>query len=225
MLGVGKRFNHSILRKFGIFIQPQALSHSECEQLCAEAQAGRLDRATVGTPSSSDPTIQVYENVRRTKYVRVSPETLASLEKRFLELRPGLNAFFEAQLDGCAGTQMLAYRSGDFFRAHQDAPDDPAQPCPAAIRRRKVSAILFLNEQAKKLQPGGYTDGSLIFHGLLDGKGAQGAGIAVVPESGMLVAFRSTVWHSVNEVSAGTRYTLVTWFESAAAEHASAAGA
>jgi predicted 2-oxoglutarate/Fe(II)-dependent dioxygenase YbiX len=223
MLGVGKRFNHAILRKFGIFIQPLALSRSECEQVCAEAQAAQLDRATVGSASSGDSTTQVYENVRRTKYVRVSPETLASLEKRFLTLRPGLDAFFDEKLDRCAGTQLLAYQPGDFFRAHQDTPD-AGQPCPAEIRRRKVSAILFLNEQSKTPRPGEYSGGSLIFHGLLDSKGAQGTGIAVVPERGMLVAFRSTVWHRVNEVAAGTRYTLVTWFESEAAQ-ASAAGA
>jgi SM-20-related protein len=224
MLGVGKRFNHVILRKFEIFVKPQALSRSECEQLCAEAQAGRLDRATVGTPSSSDPATQIYENVRRTKYVRVSPETLAALEKRFVALRPELDAFFKVPLDRCAGTQLLAYQPGDFFRAHQDTPDDPAQPCPAEIRRRKISAILFVNDQAKKPRTGEYSDGALIFHGLLDGKKSQGAGIAVAAEAGMLVAFRSTVWHSVNEVTAGTRYSLVTWFESQA-EQASAAGA
>lgn len=226
MLGVGKRFNHAVLRKLGIFIRPQVLNRAECERLCAEAAAGRLDRATVGTPSSGDPTSQVYENVRRTKYVRVSPETVASLEQRLLALRPELDAFFSVQLERCAGTQLLAYQPGDFFRAHQDTPDSLEQPCPPEIRRRKVSTILFLNEQSKEPKPGEYNGGSLIFNGLLDGKGAQGTGIAVVPESGLLVAFRSTVWHRVSDVSAGTRYTLVTWFEEESApESFSVAGA
>ena len=79
----------------------------------------------------------------------------------------------------------------DFFRAHQDAPDSADQPCPPEIRRRKVSTILFLNEQSKKREPDEYGGGSLFFNGLLDKKGAQGAGIAVVPERGLLVAFRS----------------------------------
>lgn len=223
MLSVGKRFNHAILRKCGIFLKGGVLSPSECEQLCAEALTQKLDRATVGTPSTSDPSTQVYENVRRTKYVRISSETLGSLEERFLALRPEIDAFFNLQLDRCAGTQLLAYQPGDFFRAHQDAPDDPDQPCPREIRRRKVSAILFLNQQARSPGAGEYSGGSLIFHGLLDGKGAQGSGMAVAPEAGMLVAFRSTAWHRVDEVTAGTRYTLVTWFQSAAEEQASAA--
>jgi SM-20-related protein len=226
MLGVGKGFNHAVLRKLGVFIRPQVLNLPECEPLCAEAAGGHLDRATVGTPSGADPTTQVYENVRRTKYVRVSPETVASLEERLLALRPEIEAFFDLHLAGCAGTQLLAYQPGDFFRPHQDAPDSTDQPCPAEIRRRRVSTILFLNEQSKKPGPGQYSGGSLIFNGLMDGKGAKGAGIGVVPESGLLVAFRSTVWHHVNEVSAGTRYTLVTWFEEATtAESAAAAGA
>ena len=226
MLGVGKHFNHAVLRKLGIFIRPQVLNRAECERLCAEAGAGQLDRATVGTPSSGDPTTQVYENVRRTRYVRVSPETIASLEQRLLALRPELDAFFHVQLERCAGTQLLAYQPGDFFRAHQDTPDSPDQPCPAEIRRRKVSTILFLNEQSEKPKPSEYNGGSLVFNGLLDAKGARGAGIAVIPESGLLVAFRSTIWHHVREVSAGTRYTLVTWFEEQKApESFSVAGA
>jgi predicted 2-oxoglutarate/Fe(II)-dependent dioxygenase YbiX len=225
MLGVGKRFNHTMLRKLGVFIRAQVLNPAECEQLCAEAAAGRLDRATVGTPTSSDHRTQVYENVRRTKYVRVAPRTIASIEQRLLALRPELTEFFKLPLENCAGTQLLAYQPGDFFRAHQDAPDDPDIPCPAEIRRRRVSAILFLNPQSEKPKAGEYSGGSLIFNGLLDGKGAQGTGVSVVPESGLLVAFGSTVWHHVNEVSGGTRYTLVTWFEEAAAERCSAASA
>jgi predicted 2-oxoglutarate/Fe(II)-dependent dioxygenase YbiX len=225
MLGVGKRFNHAALRKLGIFVRAEALSRAECERLCAEAASARLERATVGTPSSGDAATQVYENVRRTKYVRVAPQTIASLEQKFLALRLELDAFFDVRLERCAGTQLLAYQPGDFFRAHQDAPDSSDQPCPAEIRRRKVSAILFLNEQSKTPAAGEYSGGALIFSGLLDGKGAQGAGIAVVPESGLLVAFRSTVWHHVSEVSAGTRYTLVTWFEQKAWESVSAARA
>jgi SM-20-related protein len=213
MPGVGKRFNHAVLRKLGVFIRAQVLNRAECEQLCAEATASRLDRATVGTPSSGESTTQVYESVRRTKYVRVAPDTIASLEQRLLALSPELDKFFGVQLDRCAGTQLLAYQPGDFFRAHQDTPDSPDQPCPAEIRRRKISTILFLNEQAKNPTPAEYDGGALIFNGLLDAKGAQGAGIGVIPESGLLVAFRSTVWHHVSEVSAGTRYTLVTWFE------------
>ncbi len=175
--------------------------------------------------SGNDQAMQVYENVRRTKYVRLSSKRRAALEDRFQALRPEVEAFFGLQLDRCSGTQLLAYQPGDYFRAHQDAPDDPNQPCPPELRRRKVSAILFLNGQAKKPKQGEYGGGSLIFPGLLDGKGAQGSGIAVVPEPGLFVAFLSTVWHRVDEVTTGTRYTLVTWFESAAEEKASAAGA
>ncbi len=226
MLGVGKRFNHAALRKLGVFIRPQVLDRAECERLCAEAATGRLDRATVGTPSSGDPATQIYEKMRRTKYVRVAPATMASLEQRLLALRSEFDAFFELRLKRCAGTQLLAYQPGDFFRAHQDAPDSPDQPCPPEIRRRKVSTILFLNEQSKKPKPDEYSGGTLSFNGLLDDKAAKGAGIAVVPERGLLVAFRSTVWHHVDAVSAGTRYTLVTWFEEReAAERFSAAGA
>lgn len=225
MLGVGKRLNHSILRKSGIFVKPHALTPSECERLCSEARTQELDPATVSRLSTNDQTLQVYEQARRTKYVRISSERRTTLEDRFQALRPEVEAFFDCQLDRCFGTQLLAYEPGDFFRAHQDVPHDPNQPCAPEIRRRKVSAILFLNAQAKNPKQGEYGGGSLIFQGLLDGKGAQGSGISVVPEPGLFVAFLSTVWHRVDEVTAGTRYTLVTWFESAAGEKASAAGA
>lgn len=222
MLGMGKRLNYAALRKLGVFVKPQVLNRAECERICAQAAAARLDRATVGTPSSADPTTQVYETVRRTKYVRVAPETISALEQQFLSLREELDSFFQVRLESCAGTQLLAYQAGDFFRPHQDAPDSSDQPCPAEIRRRKISAILFLNDQTKTPKPGEYSGGALVLSGLLDAKGPLGAGIAVVPESGLLVAFRSTVWHHVSEVTAGIRYTLVTWFEEKAAKTFSA---
>lgn len=225
MLGIGRRINYSILRKAGVFVKPHALSAAECEQLCSEALTQERDRATVSRPSTNDPAIHVYEQLRRTKYVRISPETRASLENRFQALRPEVEAFFDVQLDCCAGTQVLAYQPGDFFRAHQDAPDDPDEPCPAQIRRREVSALLFLNAQSKNPKQGEYSGGPLIFQGLLDSKAAHGSGLSVAPEPGLLVAFRSSVWHRVDEVTAGIRYTVVTWFESAAGEKASAAGA
>jgi predicted 2-oxoglutarate/Fe(II)-dependent dioxygenase YbiX len=62
-------------------------------------------------------------------------------------------------------------------------------------------------------EPAGYSGGSLTFYGLMDdGAGGESVGLPLAGELGLLVAFPSDLLHSVSPVTAGERYTLVTWF-------------
>jgi predicted 2-oxoglutarate/Fe(II)-dependent dioxygenase YbiX len=111
-------------------------------------------------------------------------------------------------LEGCETPGFLIYEAGSFFAAHRDTgPDDPPE-----MRRRQISAVVFLNRQFAQPSQHGYTGGTLRFHGLLDGPRWEGCPLPFDGEPGMLVAFPSDVLHEVQLVSAGRRFTLVTWF-------------
>jgi predicted 2-oxoglutarate/Fe(II)-dependent dioxygenase YbiX len=102
------------------------------------------------------------------------------------------------------------YREGDFFRAH---PDDSAKAdAPDFVRRRSVSAVVFLNG-VSPTESDGYSGGSLVFYGLMDdGTSEESVGLALAGETGLLIAFPSELVHSVSPITAGERYTLVGWF-------------
>ena len=54
---------------------------------------------------------------------------------------------------------------------------------------------------------------SLTFYGLMDdGVSGESVGLPLAGETGLLVAFPSHLVHSVSPVTAGERYTLVSWF-------------
>ena len=103
--------------------------------------------------------------------------------------------------------QFLLYREGDFFappgRQHRS-------DAPGFVRQRSVSAVVFLNGRR---EPTNYSGGSLTFYGLMDdGVGGESVGLPLAGETGLLVAFPSDLVHAVSPVTAGERYTVVTWF-------------
>ena len=72
--------------------------------------------------------------------------------------------------------------------------------------------MVFLNGDTPEDQAG-YSGGSLIFYGLMDDDAsAESVGLPLAGEAGLLVAFPPHVIHSVSPVTAGERYTVVTWF-------------
>jgi predicted 2-oxoglutarate/Fe(II)-dependent dioxygenase YbiX len=121
---------------------------------------------------------------------------------------PALETHFGTPLAGCETPGFLIYDTGAFFAPHKDTgPDDPPD-----IRRRLVSAIVFLNQRSLEPSDDGYDGGTLRFHGLLDGPYWESCPFSFEPDPGMLVAFRSDLLHEVQPVTRGRRFTVVTWF-------------
>jgi SM-20-related protein len=149
---------------------------------------------------------RVDRRVRSAQKVAVSPETCRLVRARFEKVQPVIAAHFGVELQSHEEPQFLRYADGDFFVAHQDGNtpliwDDS--------RHRRISAIVFLNEQSAQPMEGSYGGGSLVFHGSYpDFDGRQ-----VVPAvPGALVAFRSETTHEVTPVTYGSRFTIVTWY-------------
>ena len=192
--------------RFGLYAEREFLTPEECASLRDEMRAAPAAPATVAEGQQD----AVDEEHRRTKQADVSPTTAARVREKLLEEVHGLAKHFERGLVGVQAPQFLVYREGDFFRPHHDDSEKP--DAPEFVRQRSVSAVVFLNG-ATPGEPAGYSGGALTFYGLMDdGVSGESVGLPLAGETGLLVAFPSQIVHSVSPVTAGERYTLVTWF-------------
>jgi SM-20-related protein len=192
--------------RLGFFVRTRFVAPDECEQLISEASAASHEPCRVVRHGVDEV---LDERVRNATSAQVSKQTRLRVRQRFVDVVPELEAHFGTPLDGSETPGFLIYDAGAFFSAHADTgADDPPD-----IRRRKISAILFLNAPSVEPAAGTYGGGMLKFHRLLDGPHWEACSFAFErPEPGMLVAFRSDLVHEVTPVTFGRRFTVVTWF-------------
>jgi SM-20-related protein len=196
----------SFFARLGFFVRANFVAPEECELLMAEAAQAPHEPCRVvrhGVDGILD------EQVRSATSALVPRATRLRVKQRFLDVTPELEAHFGAPLAESETPGFLIYNAGAFFAAHADTGvDDPPD-----IRRRRVSAILFLNGPSGEPSAGTFGGGGLRFHRLLDGEPWEACPLAFDrPEPGMLVAFRSDIVHEVLPVTFGRRFTVVTWF-------------
>lgn len=193
--------------RLGVFAKKDFLERDQCARFCAEARAVAAERATIVRGSEEF----VDESSRKTKVADVSGESVKLVETRLRNLMPDVARHFQVSLTGCELPQFLVYGPGEFFGAHQDSSEEPEKP--GYVKERKVSAVIFLNDQSgNELRPGTYGEGALCLYGLVPGRKWNKYGFPLSGEAGLLVAFRSHVWHAVEPVSHGERFTIVSWF-------------
>lgn len=192
--------------RFGLFAHARFLEPDACAAICAEALSAGAHEAEVYRHGDD----RVVEELRRTKIVQVSPAMAQMLCDRLRGALPAIAAHFQVSLHDMEEPQVLAYRPGDYFHAHRDSSDDSAAP--AYLRQRRVSVVLFLNDQAGSPGPGSYAGGSLTFYGLSSEPAWEKFGFHLEGEAGLLVAFCSEIRHAVEPVAAGERFTVVSWF-------------
>lgn len=141
------------------------------------------------------------QKMRSTRDVLVPAETQAHLTNRLLARLPELNGHFGCQAQKIQLLQFLRYLPGDYFLPHQDwyADDKPE------IVPRQISFVLFLNT------PPAYAGGELVFY--LPHKAlGKSIGMAIQPETGLLICFPPQTVHEVRKVLSGERFSLAGWF-------------
>ncbi|MBD0329383.1 MAG: 2OG-Fe(II) oxygenase [Thermoleophilia bacterium] len=189
---------------FGLFVRRDVFDAGLCKSLRDEIRRSPGHASTVAEQSGD----AVDDAYRRTVSADVSAETHTLVRGRLEDLLPELSNHFGVELTEFQPPQFLLYREGHFFRPHADREDD----APDYVRRRRVSAVIFLNGEGADAEPDSYSGGALTFFGLMgDARGDQ-VGFPLTGEPGLLVAFPSELVHSVAPVSAGERFTIVSWF-------------
>jgi len=191
----------------GIYTQEGFLDRTTCELIKAEMRAGGHARAKVYDREWNHlerPTL------RSTLQVEVGDSVNALVRAKLLDMRTALGRRFEVELGDCQGPTYLVYEPGDFFEPHKDESQRPGAP--EHVRARLVSVIIFLSDEDENERPGEYAGGSLGFYGLLPDPRCAHIGLPLKGRAGLLVAFRSDVFHQVTPVTRGERYTVVSWY-------------
>lgn len=204
-----------LLQNLGIYIEPNFLPSEVCDRFLAQAQTATSEPALVWTPGLEESLNLVEDKKqRKTEQVKLSDLAMAEIENRMLALKPVIEKHFALELHGFQNPLFYRYKEGSFFGAHRDSCNEPLAP--ECLRQRRVSSIIFLNQRTEdadlEASVPTYCGGSLAFYGLIDDPRWQNFGISVPSQPGMLVAFRSELLHEVKQVTAGERYTIVSWF-------------
>ena len=194
--------------QFGLFAEPQFLEAPVCDQIRTEIRAADKVPATV---LEEGDRYGVDTRFRSTDRAKVAPDTETLIQERLLSVMPRVGSHFGLQLERIQPLQFLVYGYGDHFSPHSDR-DDHADGA-AFSRSRQVSVVLFLNDQSDVPGPDNYSGGELAFYGLLDDERARAVGFPLRGQVGLLIAFLPDTVHGVTPVTAGERYTVVTWFE------------
>jgi SM-20-related protein len=198
--------NTPFFRNLGLFAEDGFLDSATClqvrEQMCtAETRKGVI----IGKGNEEGV---VDENWRKVLCAEVDKSINSLIKGKLLAIMPKLEEHFDVSLTGCDGPVFLRYGEQAFYKPHRDASDDS----PPEIRKRKVSAIIFLNAKSPKVSPGCYGGGDLTFYGLMQGPQWEKCGFSLNAEPGSFIAFRSETMHEVQPVTFGQRFTVVNWF-------------
>lgn len=199
--------NTSVTTQLGIYTEENFLDRETCESLKARMRAGSHERAKVFERESG---YALNEARRSTIRVNVDEGVASSIRERLLARCDEFTRRFGVEIGDCQEPTFLVYKPGDFFEPHRDYTE--SRNAPESIRQRRVSAVVFLGDEASDGVEGEYEGGSLAFYGLLKDPRCEHVGIPVRGRAGMLVAFRSDVFHQVSPVTRGERFTIVSWY-------------
>jgi SM-20-related protein len=196
-----------VTTQLGIYTEEGFLDRATCEGLKASVRTGSRERALVYEGGSD---YVLNESRRSAVKVNVPDSDTSAVRRKLLAKCEDFSRRFGVEVKDCQEPTFLVYKPGDFFEPHRDYTE--SQSAPETVRRRRVSAVVFLNDEAAGGCAGEYEGGSLAFYGLLKDPRCRHIGIPVRGKAGMLVAFRSDVFHQVSPVTKGERFTIVSWF-------------
>ncbi len=188
---------NNLLERLGLFVRPQVLRATECARVLLAMRGAPAEAAQV---SIGDFT-SVDNRVRHSLSVEVAGGAAAAvIDQAFDAVRSELERYFGAALGAPEPPHFLLYGPGAYFVPHRDR----AQRPDSAVATRRISAVLFLNDD--------FSGGALTFYDLMSGPGWEGVGLPCDAAPGLLIAFQSEVRHEVPPITAGERATVVTWF-------------
>lgn len=192
--------NNDLLSKLGVYVLPNFLDEQTCKSIVAEMGQAPKKQAEVRRGNAEKKKVNV--KIRETHSSQVSETTRQQVIDKYVALMPEMEKFFDTSLTGIKKPQFLFYSKGSFFAPHQDVIESE--------RPRKISTVLFLNQQERNNRQGEYKGGELCLYGL--NEFFKDKAFPVPASEGLLVAFRSDVLHEVKPVLSGTRCSLVMWY-------------
>ncbi|MFB2880455.1 2OG-Fe(II) oxygenase [Floridanema aerugineum] len=191
----------------GLFVVKDFFDLELCDKIRIESRDAVNNAASV---LGKDGKYEVIEEIRKIKYSQVSEETINKVNSCLIAVKPKLEEHFKLELTDCETPQFLRYTKGDFYLPHSDSCN--TDNAPQSVKNRQVSAVIFLSSESEELGEEYYGGGALTFYGLIKDPLWQKYGFSLNGEAGLLIAFRCEIWHEVEPIIFGERYTIVSWF-------------
>ena len=185
---------------FNLFLLRNFLDTESCAGLRAELALAPTTQAPVYIEGTEGT---IHETIRKTTSLHPAAETFSQMHERLLGQKSALDDHFGTTLTDCERPQFLRYEKGDFFVRHQDG--NSHQSDFDHLRIRRISIVVFLNHSSVEPQENCFSGGALKFYD-------QTATFALMGETGLLVAFKSDIFHEVLPVTSGERFTFVSRF-------------
>jgi predicted 2-oxoglutarate/Fe(II)-dependent dioxygenase YbiX len=173
-----------------------------CDALVREAEGSRMTQA----PVIRHGTDMLDTTSRNSLIVKISKETSAFIKSKLASVQSLFEERFHTELAEIENPSVLKYQAGNFFKPHKDRSE-----LGGGIKRR-VSMVIFLNDESVESRADAYQGGQLCLYGLVDDPRWQNYGFPLEGEKGLLIAFPSETLHEVKAVTEGQRYTVVSWF-------------
>ncbi|MEM9549059.1 MAG: 2OG-Fe(II) oxygenase [Bacteroidota bacterium] len=176
-----------------------------CNSIIKQIKDGELKKGKILV---KDKTL-VDESYRRVTSAIVDDNCVGIVSKRILEIMPSLEERFKTELNILQKPSFLFYKKGDFFKIHTDSSEDKNSL--EDVKNRKLSIIIFLNTETKKIKPNSFCGGTLNFYKIDETIDFSNYKFEVHGEAGTAIIFKSDILHEVSQVTNGERFTVVSW--------------
>src|SRR5437762_1371426 len=139
---------------FNLYVADAFLDPQTCAELMAELRsAASMPALVYGVGDAS-----VDDRIRKVSRLVPSAQTMTRLTEMLVHRRDDIGRHFGIKLTTCEEPQFLRYRVGDFFVAHQDG--NTGLIYSQRERSRKISLIIFLNQQSDNPDSDSYSGGT-----------------------------------------------------------------
>jgi predicted 2-oxoglutarate/Fe(II)-dependent dioxygenase YbiX len=188
-----------------ILIQKDAIGSADLLVISSHVKQAKMKDSLVSNvePDASEGQVEwiVNKQIRDTQEVNLSDAIRDSLRRiDDANIRDYINPFYQVEVLDREPSQILHYGVGGHYIPHVDAEtlykDDIGLDMWEKTLDRDLSVVYFLNDD--------FVGGELVFPNI---------DLVIKPQAGTLVCFPSDhhFIHGVNPVTAGHRYTIVTW--------------
>lgn len=192
---------------FNLFLVPNFFDAEECARLLAALRPSPTTQAPVYIEGSDR---FVHEDIRRTTSLHPADSVFSAVHSRLFQEKSALEAHFDLALTDCERPQFLRYQTGDFFVRHQDGNTEQLEF--DHLRVRRISIVVFLNDNTVQPEANGFSGGSLNFYDPHEIGPDGPTAFPLFGETGLLVAFTAETMHEVAPVTSGERFTIISWF-------------
>lgn len=209
--------NAEFFSQFGFYTVRGFLDRDFCDEICSQMKKSTSKPGKFLQFEAGDEILDSSFK-KRLEMEDISAGIISEINNKLLSALSEVEKTFSVELKNVQKPKFALYRPKDFYKAHIDTlptgniPKDIDREMVSVRKERKVSAIIFLNDESEEPLEGAYGGGNLTFFGLMPDSAFGKFGLPLIGECGMLVTFPPSVVHEVTPVAHGNRYSIATWY-------------